>query len=60
MIKVFPVARLGGPRYIKDILAPLPQVRLAPTGGVSLENAADFIRAGAAVVAAGSSLAKAG
>lgn len=56
VIKVFPVARLGGPRYIKDVLAPLPQVRLAPTGGVSLENAADFIRAGAAVVAAGSSL----
>jgi 2-dehydro-3-deoxyphosphogluconate aldolase/(4S)-4-hydroxy-2-oxoglutarate aldolase len=55
LVKVFP-ARLGGPRYIKDILAPLPQVRLVPTGGVGLENAAEFIRAGAAAVAVGSAL----
>lgn len=55
LVKVFP-AGLGGPGYIKDILAPLPQVRLVPTGGVELGNAAQFIRAGAAAVAVGSAL----
>ena len=54
-VKVFP-ATLGGPGYFKDVLGPLPQVRLVPTGGVSVENAADFIRAGAAAVALGSNL----
>ena len=56
LIKVFPVSQIGGPGYIKAVLAPLPQVKLVPTGGVNLENAADFIRAGAVAVAAGSSL----
>jgi len=55
LVKVFP-ARLVGPKYIKDVLAPLPQVRLVPTGGVNLENAGEFIRAGATAVAVGSSL----
>lgn len=55
LIKVFPAA-MGGSRYIKAVLAPLPQVKLVPTGGVSLENAADFIKAGAAAVAVGSNL----
>jgi 2-dehydro-3-deoxyphosphogluconate aldolase/(4S)-4-hydroxy-2-oxoglutarate aldolase len=54
-VKVFP-ASLGGPRYLKDVLGPLPQVKLIPTGGVSAENAADFIRAGAVAVALGSNL----
>lgn len=54
-IKVHP-ASLGGPRYFKDILGPLPQLRLIPSGGVSLENAAEFIRAGAVAVALGSNL----
>lgn len=55
LVKVFP-AGLGGPRYIKDVLAPLPQVRLLPTGGVGPGNAAEFICAGAAAVAVGSAL----
>lgn len=55
LIKVFP-ADLGGPAYIKAVLAPLPQVKLVPTGGVSLENTADFIKAGAVAVAVGSNL----
>lgn len=55
LVKVFP-ARLGGPRYVRDVLAPLPQVRLVPTGGVGVDNATEFIRAGAAAVAVGSSL----
>ena len=54
-VKVFP-ASLGGPGYLKDVLGPLPQVKLVPTGGVSVDNAADFVRAGAAAVALGSNL----
>jgi 2-dehydro-3-deoxyphosphogluconate aldolase/(4S)-4-hydroxy-2-oxoglutarate aldolase len=55
IVKLFPATTLG-PQYIKDVRAPLPQVKLMPTGGVSPENAGDWIRAGAAAVAAGSSL----
>jgi 2-dehydro-3-deoxyphosphogluconate aldolase/(4S)-4-hydroxy-2-oxoglutarate aldolase len=55
MVKVFPAAAMG-PGYIKDILSPLPQVRLLPVGGVSVSNVAEFIKAGATAVAAGSSL----
>src|SRR6266581_6808803 len=55
VVKVFPSTSLG-PTYFKDILAPLPQVRLTPTGGVDLRNAGDWIRAGAACLGAGSSL----
>ena len=55
IVKVFP-ATVGGPKYLKDILGPLPQVRLIPTGGVNLENTPDFIKAGAVAVAAGTSL----
>ena len=54
-VKVFP-ASLGGPRYLKDVLGPLPQLRLIPTGGVSVDNAAEFIAAGAVAVAMGSNL----
>ena len=54
-VKVFP-ASLGGPRYLRDVLAPLPQVKLIPTGGVDLANAGEFIRAGASAVALGSNL----
>jgi 2-dehydro-3-deoxyphosphogluconate aldolase / (4S)-4-hydroxy-2-oxoglutarate aldolase len=55
IVKIFPATALG-PQYIKDVRAPLPQVRLMPTGGVSPDNAGDWIRAGAIAVAAGSSL----
>ncbi len=54
-VKVFP-ASVGGPKYLKDVSGPLPQVKLIPTGGVSVETAGDFIRAGAVAVAAGSNL----
>ena len=54
-VKVFP-ATLGGPGYFKDVLGPLPHLKLIPTGGVSIENAADFIRAGAVAVALGGNL----
>jgi 2-dehydro-3-deoxyphosphogluconate aldolase/(4S)-4-hydroxy-2-oxoglutarate aldolase len=55
VVKVFPSTALG-PQYFKDILAPLPQLRLTPTGGVDLKNAADWIKAGAVFLGAGSSL----
>lgn len=54
-IKVHP-ASLGGPQYFKDILAPLPHLKLIPSGGVNLDTAGDFMRAGAVAVAAGSNL----
>ena len=55
IIKVFPATSLG-PQFIKDVRAPLPQVRLMPTGGVSIDNASDWIRAGAVAVGIGSAL----
>ena len=55
LVKVFPATKLG-PGFFKDILAPMPFLRLTPTGGVDLINAADFIRAGAATLGVGSSL----
>jgi 2-dehydro-3-deoxyphosphogluconate aldolase / (4S)-4-hydroxy-2-oxoglutarate aldolase len=55
VVKVFPSTALG-PAYFRDILAPLPQLRLTPTGGVDAKNAGEWIRAGAVFVGAGSSL----
>jgi 2-dehydro-3-deoxyphosphogluconate aldolase/(4S)-4-hydroxy-2-oxoglutarate aldolase len=55
IVKVFPATMLG-PQFLKDVRAPLPQVKLMPTGGVTLENAGDWIRAGAVAVGLGSSL----
>lgn len=55
VIKVFPSTTLG-PGYFKDILAPLPQLRLTPTGGVDLKNTPEWIKAGAMCVGVGSSL----
>jgi len=54
-IKLFP-ASLVGPRYIREVLAPLPFLRLVPSGGVSLDNAGHWIRAGAIAVSVGSAL----
>lgn len=56
-VKVFP-ASLGGPAYLKDLLAPLPQLKLIPTGGVSEANAAAFLQAGAVALAVGGELVK--
>ncbi len=55
VVKVFPSTTLG-PGYFKDILAPLPQLKLTPTGGVDLKNAGDWIKAGAACIGVGSAL----
>jgi 2-dehydro-3-deoxyphosphogluconate aldolase / (4S)-4-hydroxy-2-oxoglutarate aldolase len=55
IVKVFPATALG-PGYIKDVRAPLPQVKLMPTGGVTVENAGEWIAAGAVAVGVGSAL----
>lgn len=54
-VKVFPSSGVG-PSYIKDIKAPLPQIPLIPTGGINIENAGDFIKAGSAALGVGSAL----
>lgn len=56
-VKVFP-AEFGGPEYLKAVRAPLPQVKLIPVGGVTLENTGAFIKAGASAVAVGGNLVK--
>jgi 2-dehydro-3-deoxyphosphogluconate aldolase/(4S)-4-hydroxy-2-oxoglutarate aldolase len=55
IVKVFPATTLG-PGFLKDVRAPLPDVRLMPTGGVTIDNAGDWIRAGAVAVGVGSAL----
>lgn len=54
-IKIFPADTLG-PNYIKAIRAPLPQLQIIPTGGVTVQTCGDFIKAGCVAVAAGSNL----
>jgi 2-dehydro-3-deoxyphosphogluconate aldolase/(4S)-4-hydroxy-2-oxoglutarate aldolase len=55
-VKVFPCGAVGGPSYIKALKAPLPQIDLVPTGGVSLKTAADFIKAGSFALGVGADL----
>ncbi|HEX7898277.1 MAG TPA: bifunctional 4-hydroxy-2-oxoglutarate aldolase/2-dehydro-3-deoxy-phosphogluconate aldolase [Planctomycetota bacterium] len=55
-VKIFPCSAMGGADYIKALKAPLPQVAMIPTGGVSLENCGTFFKAGAAAVAVGGEL----
>ncbi len=55
-VKVFPAGAVGGASYLKALKAPLPQIELIPTGGVSLKTAADFIKAGAMALGIGADL----
>jgi 2-dehydro-3-deoxyphosphogluconate aldolase/(4S)-4-hydroxy-2-oxoglutarate aldolase len=55
-VKVFPASAVGGASYLKALRGPLPQVPLVPTGGVNLQTAADFLRAGAAALGIGGEL----
>ena len=55
IVKVFPATALG-PSFFKDVRGPLPQVRLMPTGGVTRENAGDWIAAGAVAIGVGTAL----
>ena len=57
ILKVFP-GELSGPRFIQAIRGPLPHARIMPTGGVSVDNAAEWIKAGAVALGAGSALTK--
>ncbi len=56
VVKVFPANAVGGPKYIKALKGPLPQVEMIPTGGVNKETAGDFLKAGACAVAVGGEL----
>jgi 2-dehydro-3-deoxyphosphogluconate aldolase/(4S)-4-hydroxy-2-oxoglutarate aldolase len=55
-VKIFPAGAVGGASYLKALKAPLPQVKMVPTGGVSLQNAATFIKAGAEALGIGGDL----
>jgi 2-dehydro-3-deoxyphosphogluconate aldolase/(4S)-4-hydroxy-2-oxoglutarate aldolase len=55
IVKVFPATALG-PAFFRDVRGPLPQVRLMPTGGVTRENAGDWIAAGAVAIGVGTAL----
>jgi len=55
IVKVFPATSLG-PQFFRDMRGPLPHIRLMPTGGVTLENAREFLAAGAAAVGIGTAL----
>ena len=55
-VKIFPCSNMGGASYIKALKGPLPQIEMIPTGGVNLETAAGFFKAGASAVAVGSEL----
>ena len=58
IVKVFPATSLG-PQFFRDVRGPLPQLRLMPTGGVTIENARDFLAAGACCVGLGTALVEA-
>ncbi len=56
IVKIFPCGNVGGPSYIKALKAPFPQIEMLPTGGVNLETAGEFLKAGACAVAVGGEL----
>jgi 2-dehydro-3-deoxyphosphogluconate aldolase/(4S)-4-hydroxy-2-oxoglutarate aldolase len=56
VVKVFPANAVGGPKYIKALKGPLPHIEMIPTGGVNLETAGEFLKAGACAVAVGGEL----
>ena len=55
IVKIFPATSLG-PQFLRDVRGPLPQIRLMPTGGVTIDNAPDFLAAGACCVGIGTAL----
>lgn len=56
IVKIFPAGNMGGPKYIKALKGPLPHIEMIPTGGVNLETAGEFLKAGACAVAVGGEL----
>ncbi len=59
IVKVFPVSAMGGVSYLKAVKTVFPHIEMIPTGGINLENAVDYIKAGALAVGLGSELTKA-
>jgi 2-dehydro-3-deoxyphosphogluconate aldolase/(4S)-4-hydroxy-2-oxoglutarate aldolase len=55
-VKIFPCGNVGGPKYIKALKGPLPHIAMIPTGGVNLETAADFLKAGSCAIAVGTEM----
>ncbi len=55
-VKVFPCSAMGGASYLKSLLAPFPELKLIPTGGVTLQTAAEFLKAGARALGVGTDL----
>ncbi len=55
-VKIFPCGNMGGPKYIKALKGPFPHIAMIPTGGVNLETAGDFLKAGACAIAVGSEM----
>ena len=55
-VKIFPCSAVGGANYLKALLAPFPELRLIPTGGVTVQTAADFLKAGARALGVGTDL----
>ena len=55
-VKIFPCSAMGGASYLKSLLAPFPDLKLIPTGGVTLQTAADFLKAGARALGVGADL----
>jgi len=56
IVKIFPCGNVGGPKYIKALRGPFPHIEMIPIGGVNLETAGEFLKAGACAVAVGSEL----
>jgi len=56
MVKIFPCSAMGGASYLRALKAPLPQVKMMPTGGVDVTTAADFIKAGACALGVGAAV----
>ena len=56
MVKIFPASAVGGPKYLKALRGPLPDVKMLPTGGVNAQTAGEYIAAGAAALGVGSEL----
>ena len=56
IVKIFPCGNVGGPKYIKALKGPFPHIEMIPTGGVNLETAGEFLKAGACAVAVGGEL----
>lgn len=56
IVKIFPCGAMGGPKYIRALKAPFPEIEMIPTGGVTLDTTAEFLKAGACAVAVGSDL----